>query len=345
MKERVSIRECVGIAREEWDEIVASYPSATIFHLSCWHDVLEESRPGKVVRFEVEYDGRVCGHWCGFLLTKFGVHAFGAPLPGIATDYMHPLFLTPPPTDEFLDAVVRWAKGQGVGMVDLGGDYFTETELTSKGFRTYCTESYKIDLSAGESEIWKRLKPAMRNKVRKAEKKGIRITDNTPTEFPARFFAMLEDVFNRQASVPSYSLELIETVVRILSRSGHVKTFTAWHDDKALASIILLMNATTAYFWGGASYPSAYPVGANDLIHWQALRFAAGRGLLVYDTCGGGDYKKKFGGPLITLPAGYLPLNPLLSLTRSFVRQGFRAKQLVLGRLRYLEGTPRDYNP
>ncbi len=336
MKYRVSIREWLGFAGEEWDEIVASYPSATIFHLSCWHDVLNESRPGRVVRFEVEYDGRVCGHWCGFLLRKFGVQVFGAPLPGTATDYMHPLFSTTPPAGEFLDGVLRWAKERGVGLVEVGGKYFTETELASKGFQTYHTCSYRVDLSAGESGIWKRLKPAMRNKVRKAEKSGVRITDDMPTDFPARFFAMLEDVFHRQAAVPTYSLELIETVVRVLDRSGHAKTFTAWHNDEALACVILLVDATTAYFWGGASYRSAYSLGANDLIHWHALRFAVSRDLLVYDTCGGGDYKKKFGGTLITLPAGYLPLNPLFSLARSVVRQGIRTRQLVLGRLRYL---------
>lgn len=332
----VSLRERPDLPRDEWDEVVASYPSATVFHLSCWHDVLKDSYPGKVVRFEVERDGRVCGHWCGLLLSKFGAQVFGSPLPGSATDYMYPLFSTPPPAGEFLDAVIAWAKDRGIALLEVGGAYFSEAELASKGYEIHHTRSYRVDLSAGESGVWKNLKPAMRNKVRKAEKHGVLITEDTSSEFPSRFFGMLRHVFLRQASVPTYGLGLVQTVVRVLTQSGNLKTLTAWHSGEALSSLILLTDDKAAYFWGGASYETAFPLGANDLIHWHALRFATSRGLLIYDTCGGGDYKQKFGGALISFPAGHLALNPLFGIVRSAVQRGFRARQLVLGRLQSL---------
>jgi hypothetical protein len=332
----ITLRERPDLTGNEWDQIVRPYAAATVFHLSCWHDVLNDSQPGKLVRFDVELDGRVCGHWCGLVLTRFGTRVFGAPLPGSATDYMYPLFSTPPPAGQFLDAVLAWAKHRGIALLEVGGAYFSEAELASKGYEIHQTRSYRVDLSAGESGVWKNLKPAMRNKVRKAEKQGITVTEDTPPDFPSLFFDMLRQVFLRQASVPTYSLGLIDTVVRVLSQSGNLKTLTAWHNGAALSSLILLTDDKAAYFWGGASYETAFPVGANDLIHWHALRFATRRGLLVYDTCGGGNYKEKFGGPLIHFPAGHLAVNPLFGIVRSAVKRGVRARQLVLGRLQTL---------
>lgn len=332
----ITLRERPDLAGGTWDRLVSAYPGATIFHRSCWHEVLERSHPARVVRFEILGDGEVYGYWCGLVLSRFGARVFGAPLPGSATDYMYPLFFDPPPMGLFLDAVLAWAKSRAISLLEIGGACFPEADLQAKGYEVRHTRSYRVDLSGGEAEVWKNLKPAMRNKVRKAEKHGITITDDTPPDFPSRFFEMLRHVFLRQASVPTYSLKLIETVVDVLGRSGNLKTLTAWHQQEPVSSLILLTDDTTAYFWGGASYDSAFPVGANDLIHWHAFQFATARGLRTYDTCGGGEYKEKFGGPLLHFPAGHLAVHPLFGLVRSAVQQGVRTRQLVLGRLHTL---------
>lgn len=176
----------------------------------------------------------------------------------------------------------------------------------------------------------------MRNKVRKAEKNGVFVTEDTPADFSRRFFGMLKDVFHRQGATLTYSLEFVDTVVRVLARSGNLKTLTAWHGDEALASLILLVDGRSLYFWGGASYTKAHRFGANDMMHWHALRFATNEALLVYDTCGGGHYKEKFGGTRVCFPAGYLALNPLLGLVRSAGPRVVRARQLFLGKLQSL---------
>lgn len=320
----------------EWDQAIAVYPQATIFHRSPWHACLERSHPGEVVRFRIEAGGEVCGHWCGFLLHRFGARVLGAPLPGSATDYMYPLFSREPPVGPFLGAVQTWAKERRIAMVDLGGEYFAEADLAAHGYQTRHTQTYRVDLSGGASEVWKKLKPAMRNKIRKAEKSGVSITVDTSPEFTVRFSSMLQATFNRKGLVPTYSPKRIETVVRTLAESDRVVTLTAWAGEEALAAIILLVDGTTAYFWGGASYESAYPVGANDLIHWHALQLAIYRGLLVYDTCGGGDYKTKFGGTHVRIPGGYLCVSPLFGVVRAVVRNGFQARSVVMGHARRL---------
>ena len=336
MPQTVLIRPLPDITASAWDEMISSYRDETVFHLSGWHACLDRSLPGTVVRFEIQADGRVCGHWCGFLVTKFGARVFGAPLPGSATDYMYPLFSNAPPPSEFLDAVGTWARENRIALVELGGEYFSAADLAAKGYTLRNAQTYRLDLSGGADEVWSHLKPAMRNKIRKAEKSGVVVTEDTSPDFPRRFFDMLQAVFNRQGLTPTYGLKRVETIVQTLSTTDNLVTLTAWRDEQAVACVLALVDRHTAYFWGGASYESAYPLGANDLIHWHALQLAIERGLTAYDTCGGGDYKTKFGGTFVRLPAGYVCLNPLFGAIRPAVLAGFRARSVVLGRARRL---------
>ena len=123
-----------------------------------------------------------------------------------------------------------------------------------------------------------------------------------------------------------------------LAGSREVTALTAAKDGEELASVVLLHDATTSYYWAGASYPSAYPVAANDIIQWRALQLAIGRGHVRYDACGGGDYKEKFGGELFGLPAGHMATRPVFGLVRRSVRQGFRARQALLGAMQRVAG-------
>lgn len=327
----VTLRELPDLSAREWDDVMASYQDATVFHSSAWHQGLNEALPGRVVRFQIELGGEVCGHWCGFLIKKFGIKVFGAPLPGTATDYMHPVFSKAPAVDEFLNAVRTWASARRVGLVEIGGECFDDHSLTAAGYRLQPTRTYRVDLSGGEDAVWHRLKPAMRNKIRKAEKQGVTVIEDTSTAFAQEFSDMLRSVFNRQGKAPSYDQRRIEIVTRALSAAGRLTALTAMRDDQRLASVILLHDAKTAYFWAGASYPVAYPFGANDIIQWRALQLAMSRGLAGYDGCGGGDYKEKLGGALVSLPAAHLVLRPVFGLVRSSVLKGFRAKQALLG--------------
>jgi hypothetical protein len=274
------------------------------------------------------------------MVRKFGVKVFGAPLPGTASDYMYPLFTTAPAMTDFLTAFRSWASSRGIGMVELGGEYLQDGLLAAQGYRTRQTRTYRVDISDGEAAVWGRLKPAMRNKVRKAEKNEVVIERDLSPGFPARFFDMLQAVFRRQHKVPTYGLRRIEAVVRSLQKDDRLLPLVASRKGEPLAAVILLLDGRAAYYWAGASYESAYPFGANDLIQWRALQLSIEHGAKVYDACGGGDYKEKFGGTVISLPAGHLSLIPALELVRATVEKGFRAKQALLGVMVVALGAP-----
>ena len=202
----------------------------------------------------------------------------------------------------------------------MGGYYFKSEVLKEFGYSTNHTETYIVNISTTESDIWHNLKPAMRNKVRKAEKNGIIVAIDNSLEFSRIYYDMLKVVFQRKGLVPTYNLSRVEKVIHYLKNSENVITLTARKDSKLLSTIILLKDKTTIYYWGGASYQEAFKYGANDLIHWYAFQMANKMGIYHYDTCGGGEYKKKFGGTYIQIPSAYLSLNYLTGVARNIIK-------------------------
>lgn len=330
------IQEHAASGADQWDHLLTRYRNATVFHSAGWHQALDDSLPGRVVRLELTRDREVCGHWCGFFVPKFGFRLFGAPLPGTGTDYMYPLFIETPPPSEFLRAVAAWAASWRLSMVDLGGEYLTGEALQAAGYRVRPTRTYRVDLRGGEPGVWSGLKPAMRNKVRKAEKQGVVVEVDRSPDFARLYFDMLKAVFRRQKKVPTYDLGRVEALLRGLEPAGAVVPLVARRSDEPLATVILLQDRRVGYYWGGASYDAAYPVGANDLIQWRALQLCVSKGLETYDTCGGGEYKEKFGGTLVSLSAGHRPLHPVARLVRASVEQGMRARQALFGTVQRL---------
>lgn len=331
MNASIEFREFHGVKDHEWDKIVQTYSNATVFHFSCWHKVLQHSFPGQVIRLNILREGEVIGHWCGLLLNKYGMKVFGAPLPGSSTDYMFPLFQKKIEVNDFLNSLFNWAKEKKIAHIELGGDFFMKSNLVSNQYKIRPATTYRVDLTDGEETVWRRIKPAMRNKIRKAWKKYVEIKENDSNEFAVQYYDMLKVVFKRQGLVPTYGQERIENILHYLRKSGNVFTLSAWNNSEPLSTALFLMDKKTLYFWGGASYPNAYQYGANDLIHWKAFQFAFKNRLKTYDTCGGGEYKKKFGGQLVEIPSGYLSLNPILRIVRYLAIKSFTAKQKFFG--------------
>ena len=75
----IEIEEISYVNPVEWDKIVNTYPDHTVYHLSCWHHVLEDCFNGIITRFKILNDGELCGYWCGIIIKKFGIKIFGSP--------------------------------------------------------------------------------------------------------------------------------------------------------------------------------------------------------------------------------------------------------------------------
>ncbi len=169
----------------------------------------------------------------------------------------------------------------------------------------------------------------MRNKIRKAEKNNIVVSEDKTLEFATTYFDMLKTVFHRKGLAPTYTLGRVENILKNLHESKNVITITAQKDSQPISTILLLKDRRTFYYWGGASYQEAFKYGANDSIHWYAFQLAKKLGVHYYDTCGGGEYKKKFGGTYVQIPTAHKSMNTILPVARNIVKKSLKYKQII----------------
>ena len=86
--------------------------------------------------------------------------------------------------------------------------------------------------------------------------------------------------------------------------------------------------------WGGASWRQYQKFQPNEAIFWYAMRYWKARGMQTFDMCGGGEYKRKYGGRRIVVPWGRLSRFRIFSLARRAAAKVFWLRWKLVGYLR-----------
>ena len=178
--------------------------------------------------------------------------------------------------------------------------------------------SYIIDLNQPEQTLWSNFSASHRRKVRLATKKGVQIKYGL--EYLKIAYELVRDTFKR-SRMRFMGYEAFERFVRGLGEN--VRILIADYQGKVQGCVVIPFSNYSAYYVYGGSIPQPI-TGANNLLHWEAIRQFRGLGVKRYDFSGvrinpqkGSKqeglmiFKQRFGGQLIK---GYMwkySLHPL----------------------------------
>lgn len=232
----------------------------------------------------------------------------------------------------FLNSTIEFFRSTGTDMIIPA--------TTNTIFRTYPDSAivapygtYIIDLSQSEEALWGNLSASHRRKVRLAKKKGVQIKNGV--EHIKTAYTLVRNTFKRSA-IPFMSYEAFKRMATGLGE--HVKVLVADYQGVVQGCVVIPYSNYTAYYVYGGGIPKPI-TGANNLLHWEAIRQFRGLGVKRYDFVGvrinpekGSKqeglmmFKQRFGGQLIQ---GYMwkySLHPLkfavYSLAVRFLRGG-----------------------
>jgi len=195
--------------------------------------------------------------------------------------------------------------------VEVCDPHFSCDDGRGAGYKCTSTFTYQSDLTLSEDELFRRIEPTCRNKVRQAERKGVIIEDAHDFGFAAEYYAQLIQVFAKQNLYPTYTQERVEQLIDSLLPSGHLLLLRA--RDPAGACIATGIYAGVnklAEFWGNASSQSSLHLRPNEAMHWYAMRYWKKIGLETLNW-GRGAYKEKYGvvrAPIARLSQSRLPM-------------------------------------
>ncbi len=332
--ERLALDQC------DWPAM-DSLPDRVVFQTREWLSFLEATQGGEPIVAALRHDGATVGYFTGMIVRRMGLRILGSPFRGWTTMYMGFNLIEDVPRAAVADALVEFAfRRLRCAHLEVRDHVLVPGDLQALGFEPRSFGTYLVDLDRSEEEVWASFTSSCRGHIRRAAKAGVSIEEAHDVGFADEYYAQLEEVFGRQGLVPGFDLQRVRALIRHLHPTGHLLLLRARDREGAcIATGIFPAMNRTMYFWGGASWRSQPGLSPNEAIMWHAVRYWKSRGIRQLDLGGRGDYKRKYGGSLVSVPScsrsRFWPLDEL----RNAAERAFVARQRLTGRIRQLRAT------
>ncbi len=316
-----------------WDELIADYESAELFHRKAWLDYLAASRGVEIRRWTIRADGDAVGYFCGGFLKIGPFRILGSPLKGWGTNFMGPVVNRGIDQRALVNAIDDLACEDSLAMIELEHSWLSEPVLEAASFIAVPDWTYLVDLTPQDvGAMWRRLESTCRNRIRKAESAGLTVEDADDPSIADEYYDQYRVMLRTKGLVPSFPQEHPALLVSHLKKADCL--FALRVKDRAgsvIATALFPHDDRTMYFWSGASWAHAHQVCPNDYVHWRAMQLAADRGLTVYNMCGYGRFKRKFGGRLTVTTRWHKCYQPTARVARQIYEHTSRARASIMG--------------
>jgi FemAB-related protein (PEP-CTERM system-associated) len=283
------VSELHSARRGEWDAFVRAMPAGTLFHLSGWKDVMEETFRHRTYLLVAEEGGAIAGV---LPLVHIKSRLFGCSLISMAfCTYGGPIG-----TPEAVAALDERARSLAA---ELDVDYLEYRSIV-RSFPDYkCKDSlyvtFRKPITADHEANMKAIPRKQRAMVRKGISSELRSEiDDTPD----RLFRIYSESV-RNLGTPVFPKSLFANLAKTFGEDCDIVTIT--HQGQALASVMNFYFREEVLPYYGGSVMAARPVAANDFMYWEVMRRAAERGYKIFDygrsKVGTGSYsfKKNWG--------------------------------------------------
>lgn len=223
-----------------------------------------------------------------------------------------PLFKTESGLKKIMDRIAARAKKEKAVFVRLSA----YQELTGLGYPLVISSSdhhpetsLTIDLGQSEDEIQKQMKQKGRYNIKVAEKHQIQVEPDRDID---AFYEILSKTANRDG-FHIHPKEYYRTQIETLGE--HAQLLLAKYQDRVIAGGVFIYLDDWGIYYYGASDHHYRKYMAPYLIQWEAIKEAKRRGCRYYDFLGIApegakkhrwagvtDFKKKFGGSVVSYP-------------------------------------------
>jgi len=291
-----------GATDSEWDDIVASDPTATFFHTRAWYEAwrafagfslqprILTLSSGKRVILPLANRRRLLPWRRMFFSSPAGTYG------GFASEAP----LTAAEMEQLADHLRTF------GRIRLRLNPFSPMTAILEGANADFTQA--TPLEQGFEAAFASWKNGHRRNVRNAERSGVTVSRATDADDWDGYLGVYDDSLVRWGDRVSrrYPKSFFETV-RQHAGSQHV-LWLARHDGRVVSGALCFYHHQHAVYWHGAGSAEHFHLRAANLLHYVIMRDACDRGYLWYDfnPSGGheGVVRFKSGFGTVRKPAG-----------------------------------------
>ena len=280
-----------------------------IFQEIFWLEIIEQGFNKKCEIALVSSNGNDILLFPVFFHNIGPISRFGSPLRGTFSPYMGHIALcndiSKEDYQEYINIIVQTLINKGADWIEISCDYENiqiYDFLTSLGFKAEDPCTIIIETSQKIGDLWVKMQGRSRNLVRKAEKFGLTVSYlKYEPHLVDTFFSMLEDTFKKSGQSPPHSKEFYRLLISKLIVSENLLFLAVEKDEKIMSMGLFLYNENEIHFISGTSNREGNKFGANNLMHWEVIKFASNKNIKHYDFGGLGinsidKFKRSFGG-------------------------------------------------
>lgn len=298
--ERLEVRE---IEEADWDALVDQCPLGTVYHRVGWIGVLSACEGVEIKLVACFRGDELVAVWPIGILRKGPMRVGGSPLPGWNTAYLGPVFAQKYCGDHQLklDAMKKMIKSKPISNPAFVATRCMDVDLdlSAIGFeKSRDFETYEIDLTRDEDDLFAALKGTCRTRVRKGTKNGLVVRVEEDAGYIDDFWEMASDVFVKSKQKPPYSKRFLSVVHERLFAKGELLVTSAFHNDERIASLIIPHDGKTGMYFAGGTFASKLSLAPNNLLHWETMMACKRLGMTRYDFISNrgkpGKFKKTF---------------------------------------------------
>jgi lipid II:glycine glycyltransferase (peptidoglycan interpeptide bridge formation enzyme) len=154
--------------------------------------------------------------------------------------------------------------------------------LESLGYSlTQVFNIYKVTLPKTEEELRKSIAHNKRRNIKQSQEQGVKVVQSKSPDSLASFFE-IHAISGKRAGFTTQPFSYFNSYLKVLGEKGKVQIFLTVYNGQPVAGVFVVIHGDTAYALGAGSREEIWRVRPNDLLHWEAMKWACSKGLSWY---------------------------------------------------------------
>jgi hypothetical protein len=251
----------------DWDAALTRRPDFSFFHSPAWTQVLVDT-----YRFTPVWQAGK-NSWLPLMEVDSwltGRRGIGLPF----TDECAPLCESEAEFQPLFQSAVEWGRERRWEYIELrGGRKFIGRAPASLAYF-----GHRLDLAAGEADLFERMDGSARQAVRKAEKDGVAVEISQSIEAVKDFYS-LQCLTRKRHGLPPQPWHFFLNIWRhILSQNRGMVALAGWQGAKIAGAVYFFQGGRAIYKFG-ASDPRWQQLRPNNMVMWEAIKWLARNGV------------------------------------------------------------------
>lgn len=273
--------------RHSWDAFIAGATDGTIAHRWPWLKIVRDTYGHRTFALAAVRGQQVCGVLPLVLVRSL---LFSRQL--VSMPYLDCGGICSGGDAGAQQALLHTALG-------MAQDHRTPLELRHRDRRNYDlpASTHKVtmtlDLTGGESMVWSRIKSNRRGQVRKATRNGLTVEVHGEEGVPDFFSVLAANM--RDLGSPMHRRTLFASIMENFGEDARILLVRS--DAQTVGAGLVLLHHDTMVLPFSSSLRPSFSLGTNQLLYWEAIRYAVARQCRVFDfgrsSPGSGTYEAK----------------------------------------------------